>query len=379
MKIVLDARWIFEETSGIGQHTRLLIRGLAALSPVHEFELLFENPERAERVKAEAGCDWPHHILSCGLFSLRNQLRLGSWLRRQGTDLYHSTNYMMPLPGFPRHRRGPVAAVATIHDLIPMVYRDHAPKSRKSRMYPLYAGLMRQIAARADAIITVSESSKRDVIEHLGLPEREKEKVHVVYNGLHPVFHQAHDVPRHDPPEILYVGRLDPYKNVLQLISAFHEAMKNLPAGTRLRIIGPPDERYPEPMSLARQLDLFPYMDWEGHVDDDTLVEAFRRASVLVLPSEYEGFGLPVAEAMACGTPVICSHASSLPEVGGDAAVTVPPGDLFALSEALTRVLGDESLRRDMQAKGLKQAEKFQCGAMARETLAVYESLVNSQ
>ncbi|MEX2607762.1 MAG: glycosyltransferase family 1 protein [Kiritimatiellia bacterium] len=377
MKIALDARWIFPETSGIGQHTKLLIRQLSEIHTTHFFILLFDDEERAQRIKEELNCQWKHAVLPYGLFSMHNQFKLAGWLKHREVDVYHSTNYMMPLWRFPRHRAGAVKAVITIHDLIPMVYRDHAPKSRKSQLYPVYAWLMRQVAARADRILTVSESSARDVRSLLKLSDSGKKKLRVVYNGLDPVFHEPHDVPRHDPPEILYVGRLDPYKNVPQLVSAFSESIRDLPSGTRLRIIGPPDERYPEAMALARQLDLFPRMDWEGHVDFETLVDAYRRASVVVLPSEYEGFGLPVAEAMACGTPVICSDASSLPEVGGDAARYVPPGDLFALVDALREVLNDKTLRDRMIQKGRAQAVRFQGRTMAEETLKVYEDVIS--
>ncbi|MDA3872630.1 MAG: glycosyltransferase family 1 protein [Kiritimatiellae bacterium] len=380
MKIAVDARWIFPETSGIGQHTKLLIRELSQLKTEHFFLLLFDDEERARAIKEETDCRWQHEVLPYGLFSIQNQLKLGGWLRQQQVDLYHSTNYMMPLWRFPRHRAGAVKAVITIHDLIPMVYRDHAPKSRKSQLYPVYAWLMRQVAARADRIITVSESSARDVKAYLSISKhRLRDKLRVVYNGLDPVFHESHEVPRHDPPEILYVGRLDPYKNVPQLVSAFSEAIRRLPPGTRLRIIGPPDERYPEAMALARQMDLFPRMDWEGHVEFETLVEAYRRATVVVLPSEYEGFGLPVAEGMACGTPVICSEASSLPEVGGDAARYVSPGDLFGLAEALIEVVTDKPLRDRMIQKGLEQAKRFQGKIMAEETLKVYEDVLRGK
>ncbi len=375
MRIALDARWIFPQTSGIGQHTRLLLSSLARLGTAHDFLLLFDDPERAERVKADCACPWPHTVLPYGLFHAANQFRLGPFLRSQHVHVYHTTNYVLPLPAFPRNRPGRVRSVVTLHDLIPMVYRDHAPRSRKSRLYPLYAWLMREVAARADAIITVSESSRRDVLQRLGLPARAHAKVSVVHNGLHPRYRPDPSVPRHDPPEILYVGRLDPYKNVPLLVAAFAEAMRDLPVNTRLRIIGPPDERYPEAMDLARRLDIFPWMDWEGHVDDDVLLEAYRRAAVLVLPSEYEGFGLPVAEAMACGTPVICSDASSLPEVAGPAARLVPAGNLHALRHALVEVLGDSTLRGRMVAAGLEQAARFDATGMAQSTLAVYESL----
>lgn len=378
MKIAIDARWIFPESSGIGQHTRLLVRGLSALDAPHDWLLLFDDADWAEQVKEETRCDWPHRVLPHGLFSVANQFTLPRLLRAEGVDVFHSPNYMMPLPGFPRHRPGRVRAVVTLHDLIPMVFRDHAPRSRKSRMYPVYAWLMREVAARADRLITVSESSRDDIIRLLRLPDKARDKVRVVYNGLHPRFTPDSSVPKKEPPEILYVGRLDPYKNVPQLVSSFGESRKSLPAGTRLRIIGPPDERYPEAMQIARQLDLFPHMDWEGHVDNDMLLEAYRRAAVVVLPSLYEGFGLPVAEAMACGTPVICSDASSLPEVAGDAAVLIPPGNLHALSDALVRVLTSPGERERLSAAGLRQSARFTTDNMARETLAVYASMFPS-
>lgn len=379
MKIAIDARWIFEQTSGIGQHTKQLIQGLHRLQTGHDWVLLFDDADRAEAVAVETGCDWPRLLLPYGIFSIRNQLQLPGLLRREGVDLYHSTNYMMPLPGFPRHRPGRVRAVITIHDLIPMVFRDHAPKSRKSRLYPVYTRLMREVAARADAVITVSHSSADDIIERLHLPESARGKVRVVYNGLHPRYTPDPSVARQVPPEILYVGRLDPYKNVPQLVGAFGEALKDLPEGTRLRIIGPPDERYPEALKLARKLELFPRLDWEGHVSNETLLEAYRRASVLVLPSYYEGFGLPVAEAMACGTPVICSNVSSLPEVAGEAALTVRPGDVHALADALVEVLTRPETADRLAAAGPRQAAQFTNETMARATNAVYESLFNPQ
>ena len=376
MKVCIDARWIFPQVSGIGQHTRLLIRGLQELETDHEFHLLFDDAERAHQIMEDLDCAWPMHVMPFGVFSPMNQLKLGRWLKAQKFQIYHSTNYMMPLPGFWRHRRGPVRAVITIHDLIPIIYRDYAPRSKKNRVYPIFARLMNEVAARSDRIITVSDSSRQDICERLGLPPQIHDKVRVVYNGLDPVFFEPHEVTRHDPPEILYVGRLDPYKNVPQLVAAFSEALKHLPPETRLRMIGPPDERYPEAINLARQQDILARMDWEGHVEDDTLLEAFRRATVVVLPSEYEGFGLPVAEAMACGTPVICSNSSSLPEVAGDAARTVPAGDLFALKQALIDVLTDTSLQAEMTEKGHHQAAQFTMRKMSEETLRVYEDAI---
>jgi len=376
MKIAIDARWIFPQHSGIGQHTRLLIQGLHELNCGEEFLLIFQDAAFAEQVCEECAVDFPRLILPYALFSPWNQLRLMHSLRKHKVDVYHSTNYMIPvLPSLPAPFRHP-RCLATLHDLIPIIYPDHAPESKKRKLFPIYVQLMKRIGRHADALITVSESSKQDLQKHLGLRKKDFSKIQVIPNGIHADFSPDERVERAAPPEILYVGRLDPYKNVPLLISGFYEAMGKLPQGSSLRIIGPRDDRYPEAEHLIERLDLQPWVHWEGHVTAERLLEAYRQASVLVLASEYEGFGLPVAEAMACGTPVICSDSSSLPEVGGRAARYVQPGSMNAIKEALIEVLKDTRLREGMVAEGLEQVKRFQAGEMARQTLDVYRGLL---
>lgn len=362
MRIMIDARWIVAAASGIGIHTRQLISGLHALGTEHEFSLLFCEEKLSQDVPAECGVDWPTVLVPYGPFAPKGQFALPGLLRRNGIDVFHSTNFMMPL-------RGKTRTLVTIHDLIPMRFRDHAPRSKKSRLYPVYHQLMLQIGRRADGIIAVSEASRRDIVELLRV--KPADKVAVVYNGIDPEFRPGEKVARAVPPEILYVGRLDPYKNVPALVEAFGQARKTLPEGTSLRIIGPPDERYPEARTLSDQLQL--PVTWSGGVRFDELVRAYQKASVLVLASDYEGFGLPVVEAMACGTPVICGNRSSLPEVAGDAALQIEPGNVAALSDALQLVLNDAERANGMREAGIAQAAQFTTDRMARETLRVYE------
>ena len=374
MNIVLDARWIFKERSGIGIHTRELAAALARLAPMHHFTLLFQDQALLERTRGEAGlAAFPNVecvVFPCGIFSAKSQLLLPGLLRRLKADVFHSTNYMIPLRPFPRGRLGRIACVVTLHDLIPLVLPDHAPRSKKARLMPVFKALMREVVRRADAILTVSESSRRDVIQHLGA---NPSLVHCTYNGVSPRFSPPSGDAGERAPLVLYVGRLDPYKNVPALVEAFARVREQLPPKARLRIVAPEDPRYPEARQAVQRLQLGTHVDWVTNASGDALVEEYRRAAVLVLASKYEGFGLPVVEAMACGTPVICSTTSSLPEVAGTAGWLVRPGDPRALSDALVQVVGSPDLRRGMSAAGIAQARHFSWDRCAQDTLIVYE------
>lgn len=365
MRIVIDARWIFPEISGIGLYTQELLRALMRLGTRHEFIALFASEAVRERTLGGQGSAFGVQVLDYGLFSPANQFRLPALLRRLKADVYHSTNYMMPLLSGGGARR-----VLTIHDLIPLLFRDHAPRSRKARLYPIYRRLMLEVGRRADRIIAVSQATRRDLIDHLGCGPA---KIDVVLEGVRPEFQPG---PRPaGAPVVLYVGRRDPYKNLPLLIEAFAEVARAVP-DARLRIIGPPDERYPEAPRRAAELGLGDRIEWVGYAAPGQLIENYQRAAAFVLPSQYEGFGLTVLEAMACGAPVVCSNVSSLPEVVGDAAVLVPPGDCAALAAALTSVLTRTALADDLRLRGLARARRFTWDQAARETVQCYERAV---
>lgn len=368
--IVLDARWIFPQISGIGLYTQELLHALIPIAAPHRLVVLFDNEEVRERTlgKRGAGSGEQVEMVDYGVFSPANQFKLPALLRRLKADVYHSTNYMMPLLSGGGARR-----VVTIHDLIPLLFRDHAPRSKKARLFPLYRRLMQEVARRADRIIAVSQSTQRDLVQALDCPA---EKISVVLEGVRPEFQPA---PRHARAEktVLYVGRRDPYKNLPLLIEAFAEVAKAVPAA-RLRIIGPPDERYPDAPRRATELNLDHRIDWVGYATPQQLVAEYQQADAFVLPSQYEGFGLTVLEAMACGAPVICSNVSSLPEVVGDAALLVPPGDRAALAGALTSALTNAALADDLRLRGLARARRFTWEQAARETLQAYEKAAAS-
>ena len=381
MRIAIDARWIFPEISGIGNYTRQLLYQFGKLNHSHTLVLLFNEPELLRRTLEEAelteASNIESHCLPWGVFSLRSQLLLPTFLKRQQIDLFHSPNYMIPLRAFPRNRAGHVKCVTTIHDMIPLLFPDHAPKSRKTKLLPIFRALMNEVGRRSDAIVTVSEASRRDILKLLSIPASQSQKVHTVYNGAsESFFPDPTTAPRPDNRKhaLLYVGRADPYKNVETIIEALKRVRTTTDLDVEIKIAGAPDPRYPQAAERAKALGLADSVTWTGYLSDKELADTYRSADLLVHPSRYEGFGLQIIEAMACGTPVISSNGGSLPEVAGDAAILVDPMDIQGFTDAIIHVLTNPDVEADMRQKGFKQAAQFTWETAARKTMAVYET-----
>ncbi|MDA1043658.1 MAG: glycosyltransferase family 1 protein [Verrucomicrobia bacterium] len=381
MKIVIDARWIFPELSGIGMYTREFLTELARQDTENAYTLLFHNADVMTRTIEEChlrqAANMRTELLPYGLFSARGQFALPRYLAATKADIFHTMNYMMPLLAFPRRRPHRTACIATIHDVIPLVFPYAAPRSRKAQLFPLYKRLMIEIGLRADAIITDSRSSREDIIRHMRIDRTDR--IHVIYCGVSDRFQHPPPVPAERTPDrtrkVLYVGRADPYKNLSRLIRAFASARATLPFPVELTMAGSPDPRYPEPQAVARSLGVHDAIHWTGYISDDALLALYHSSDVLVHPSRYEGFGLQIAEAMACGLPVICSHAASLPEVAGDAAILLSPDDETGFFESLVDVLTDEARAQSLREKGFVQAGRFTWAETVRQTRAVYASL----
>ncbi len=381
MRIGLDARWIFPEISGIGAYTRELLRQFVRLAHDDEFVLFFHDAQVMRRMAAETGFDrrsnFTAQLLPYGIFAPRGQWDLPRRLRALRLDLFHSPNYMIPLRAFPRGRPGPVKCVVTLHDLIPLLFPEFAPRARKRRLFWMYHRLMREVARRADLIVTVSESSRRDIEFGLLRGLRRPPAVAVIGEGVAPMFTPAPARALRPPAplrRIFWVGRPDPYKNLAGLLQAFAVVRRQAGFPVELRLAGALDPRYPEAPRLARELGITDAVAWLGYLTDAQLLAEYRQADVFALPSLYEGFGLPVLEAMACGTPVVCSDCASLPEVAGDAALRVDPRDHAALGRALLRVLTDPMLADDLAARGLARARRRTWEETARRTLAAYRA-----
>jgi len=378
-RIAVDARWVFRELSGIGRYTLELLRELGEIGGAFHFLVLVRDAERRAFIAREAGladrANFEFAELPHGVFSPLGQFAAARLLRERMVDIYHSTNFMIPLPAFPRRRPHAIRCVCNIHDLIPLVHPEFTPRALKTRFYPVYKALMHQIARRVDTVVTGSESARRDIVRLLGIPG---ERIVVAPDGVAAHYGPAGEKPsaRGGPKTVLYVGRSDPYKNLPGLVAVFARLVRETGMDVRLRIVGSPDARYPEAGEAARRLGVADRVEWSGYLDEAGLLKAYQEADVLALLSRYEGFGLPVLEAMACGTPIAASQASSLPELGGDAALYFDPYDVPAIVAVIRRICRESGLAEALRARGLAQAARFSWERAADETMALYRRLI---
>ncbi|MBP9686404.1 MAG: glycosyltransferase family 4 protein [Candidatus Doudnabacteria bacterium] len=267
--------------------------------------------------------------------------------------------------------RPPKRLVVTVHDLSPVVLPEHYDIRR--RLWHWSVGFRRTLQ-RADAIIAVSEFTKQQLVDVLGLPAS---KITVVYQGIdakrfHPNVDEVHlrDVRnRYGLPGeyVFYCGTLEPRKNVERLIGAWERMEHHLP----LVIAGKPGWKYRTIFNRAKQSSRVRQIQFLGFVEESDKAALYKLAAVTAFPSLYEGFGLPVLESMAVGTPVVTSQVTSLPEVCGSAGVLVDPYDEVSIAVGLDSVVGDRNFRAALAAEGLLRAKKFSWDKTAEQTLAV--------
>lgn len=379
MKIAIDARWIFQDISGIGNYTRQLLREITADPGSHTYQVLFSDPRIAERTSLETGMQQAPHMetamIPWNVFSVKSQLCLPRYLHAAKVRVFHSPNYMIPFLAFNRKANGPIRAVTTIHDLIPLRFPDHAPRSRKSRMLPLFRAILKESALRSSRIATVSHVSAHDIAKYLGAPG---EKIQVIHNGVSPDFRPAAQPGspqplEQDKLELLYVGRSDPYKNIIQLIKVLEVLRRQHIQQATLTIVGAPDSRYPEPQQLVEACNLQEAVRWTGFVGDQELRQHIQTADIMLHASRYEGFGLQIIEAMACGIPVVCSNTGSLPEVAGGAAILVDPDDTMGFVDGILRLRNNPGERALRIEAGLANAARFSWQQAAAATRTCYE------
>ena len=374
--IYLDVSAAVHSRAGLGRYAESLAWHLISDGGDGQRYALFYN--RDCTVRPLAGLeDVPTRTVWAGYKPWRMAVLLGQWMRlgfnRLVPDamLFHAMEHLlMPLRGVP--------TVLTVHDLI---FRRF-PRYHKRLNYWYLNLAMPLYVRRADAIITISECTRRDLIAAYGVPP---EKVMVVYEAAAPDFvpPSVDDVARvrarYGLPErlLLTVGTIEPRKNLSRLLAAF-EIVARQGVVDAWVIVGRPGWLYDD---FFARLEASPWREQVmllGFVPDEDLPAVNSAATVAVLPSLYEGFGLPVLEAMACGTPVVCSKTSSLPELGGDAARYFDPTDVEGMAAALAEVLADEALRGEMHRQGLQQAAHFSWERAATETRAVYDVVLRA-
>ncbi len=298
-------------------------------------------------------------------------------------DVYHLTSQgLATLLVFQSMR----PAIVTVHDIIPYIVRSD-PVLNTFR-HPLDAWFYRLSIAgirRADAVIAISDYTRQTLVEHLGYPA---ERIRVVPRAVEldrffPVavgddFRAKYDLPAAQQ-YVLYVGSEDPRKNLPTLLHAFARLCRDVQQVTLLKVGAPhfASERA-KLQALIDELGITGRVRFLDHVPDEDLPLFYNAADVTVMPSLYEGFGLPALESMACGTPVIAANAASLPEVVGEAGYLVDPTDSDAFAEALRRVLCDRDLRDDLSRLSLRRAQQLDVTQQAKQTLAAYKELKNT-
>ncbi len=358
MKIAINALFLRAPASGSGQYLVHLLKALAETDQRNEYVLL--GPQLLQQ-ESNTPHRFPYQVKPVPVFAGRN-----------GADLLHVPYFAGPL--VPR-----TPTVVTIHDVIPL----RLPLYRAGSRVGAYMRLVARAAHSATLIITVSQHAKKDMIDALKLPP---ERIRVIYEAAGEEYRPITDPTvlaaaraRYGLGEryILYLGGLDQRKNVPQLVRAFaHLQRQTGNSGLRLLIAGNPDRQrgplFPDPRPIASGLGIEGQIVYR-FIEEEDKPAIYSGASVFVFPSLYEGFGLPPLEAMSCGTPVICSNRTSLPEVVGDAAVSLNPDDIQAMAEAMCSVLTNAGLAADLRARSLQQATRFSWHKTAQETAAAYE------
>lgn len=364
-RIIIDARKYFD--FGIGTYISHLVDRLAALSSPHTFRLLV-SPGDAPNIAPPAG--WESETIAYGKYSVSEILLLGRNVRSHGGPfVFHSPHYTLPM-GLKNR------SVVTIHDLIHLRFPQVFSLAQRA-----YArGMIGHAVKSARYVITDSEFTRQDILRSFKTSE---DKVVAVPLGVSDRFRVLSDSQKEQfrirnnlsRPYILFVGNPKPHKGIDVLLRSFAAIAPKYPEYDLLFVGGKP------PVDVLGGVDatgaaMGARIRSVGHVSDDDLVGYYNCAEMLVLPSLYEGFGLPALEAMACGTCVIVSDAASLPEIVGDAALIFHSNDQTSLAERIKSLLNNTALRRTMIERGKEQARKFPWERTARETLTIYEQVL---
>lgn len=353
--IGFDARLTYYRRGGIAAYMQHLLAALAELAPSEQIKVL-HNFRAAEaispfpRINTITPC---HHRFESSL--------LGLELLPRRFDLFHSPDFIPP-------RLGARKYVITVHDLAFLITTDILTQDAKR----YYAGQIGRAVQQADAIIAVSAATKKDIMRLLNVPG---DKIHVIWEGVSQHFRVLegqiklpYDLPRE---YLLFVGTLEPRKNLVNLLNAY----STLPDAPPLVLAGA-EGWLAEPIFEAMQ-PLGERVIWLQEVAYADLPALYNRATIHLLPSSYEGFGFPPLEAMACGTPTLISDRGALREVGGEAAYYVDPDDVESIADGIQTLLQDEALRHELRQRGLAHVKQFSWAQAAQQTYSLYQSLLD--
>lgn len=370
MIIGLDVRSLFDKPTGVGRFVANLLAGLSALDGHNEYRLYGDRRVDGRLVESRA---LRHRYVALPFLPSSfgwMHVRLLPALLRHPVDVFHFPFHTIPLI---RNWK----TVVSINDITYEVHPEWYPVRGVLGMRLL----SRYAARRADRILTCSHATRRDIVRYYGVPE---ERVRVTYYGVDRRFMRIEDSPaiqkvraayaRPGEKMILYVGSIHRRRNIDRLLRAFRQVRERIGDG-RLVLVGKVEYVGQDLGALARDLGIEGHVVFADYIRDEDLVLLYNAADLFIFPSSYEGFGLPVLEAMACGTPVITAGNSSLAEIAGEAAILIDPHDIDEMAEAMCDILTDGRLRDELRVKGLAQASTFSWERTTRETLQAYEEV----
>ncbi|HEX9731635.1 MAG TPA: glycosyltransferase family 1 protein [Thermoanaerobaculia bacterium] len=367
--IAIDARKLRD--FGIGTYVRNLIRELGRLDEENRY-LLLVGP-RGQGTLRRLPENFRQVVVRSPVYSVRELIRLSWELLRLRVDLYHATHYVLPA-------LVPCKAVVTIHDIIHLLYPEFLP----NRVAFLYAQRMiRRSLQRGQRIITVSRNTKDDLTGYFRM---EGEKIQVVYNGIEDSFRErlsGEDLDRWmknlglERPYFLFVGNPKPHKNLDNVVKAYARALKLHEFPHRLVCVGDRDGVEFKIRQRARQAGLGERLLILGHVAQEALPAIYQGASLFLYPTLYEGFGLPVVEAMASCVPVITSNTSALKEIAAGYAHLVNPLDVEGIAQAIVQCVTDKEHRESLCKLGQRRSQDFRWSVAAEKTLAIYREVLD--
>ncbi len=372
MRVAINAMSVRANYGGIGIYTKNLIEALAHIDKKNHYLLLLnvENYHdfRIPRENFENLIVWAPFRK----YYIWEQFCLPFILKKRKIDLIHGPRAVLPL-------LCRIKSVVTIHDLAFLFRPDFMPFN-PIRYWDIF---VKRSVLKADHVIAVSENTKRDLVRSLSVPAS---KITVTYEGCNGNFKlisesrtlarisQKYGLPRRF---ILYVGTIEPRKNLNVLLFALEMLKRKHGISAKLVMVGKKGWFYSDFFNTIYKLKLQDDITLLGYVQAEDLPYIYNLADVFVYPSKYEGFGLPLLEAMACGVPVISSNTSSIPEILGDAGSLFSPDDPGQLSESILEILGNEALRAKMVLGGFRRAQLFSWQETAQRTLNIYESICN--
>jgi glycosyltransferase involved in cell wall biosynthesis len=368
MRIALDGIPLVAAKTGVGHYTNSLATWLARTHEDHQYELLTPFDFVFESRNGHRPSNLNKHFVPVrSVFRKWWLIGLPTLLQISPVDVFHGTNYCIPV-------FAPCPTIVTIHDLSLLAEsatHEQSNVTRGRRRLPI-------MARRATMIVAPSEWTRREIVTRLGI---RSERIRVIYEaareGMRPLGKDEYlgVLEKHGirQPYLLYVGTIEPRKNLTTLVRAYEEVLRGSRHHPDLVICGGRGWLDDEVFKLVKQLGLVESVRFTGYVEDEDLPAIYSGAEVFAYPSVYEGFGLPPLEAMACGIPVVTSNTSSLPEVVADAGVSVPPRDVQSLAQELIRLLDDTAKREHFGRLALERAATFSWERAANETQAVYD------